>query len=624
MRDRENSSVDAIPVFLRIYRWLTLLLAFLSILFTKDKSVYLISPYLLFFLVVAYTMFVDFFRNSLYKRIHYYSSFLLIDVLICAGLIIISSYFNGSWASDYFLYSISPVMLGAYLFKLKGGLITASIFSLMDFILYFSPKGLIYHPVVPSKMSYLIADIVSYYLAGLFLVVPVIILDNLNEKLISINDVKNELVKTNENLEKINNQLFVFQQAGTIVQARTNIEDILMSVSEIMIKKFGFGETVIGLLDEKEEVFKKWINVKNFSDDITEKTKQFVKEKISSYGKKSIVSRAVKEKRIFRTEDIFQDERIDEEKIKIETTETYIALPLIVLGKRVGVIITEDLSEKKQVLSNDADILMALANQAATAIYCLRLYADKESEMEKLSAVYNVSLAIVSKKEITESLDMVVNYIKNFTQAEEVILGFAGEEAGSYEIDFNSLIVNSAQDQYHKLLQKETIKNVIQSSLIKNEFIIISINKAGDILSESLTPETENNFIQAGFFPFNTRSARKGFLVVISSFSGCCSEINLSIIKILISQIDVMFESAELNCQIQEIAISNERSLVNQAVHKGIVDSLFDVILELERDNKKVLSDPESVFKSFINIEQTAKKSLIDLRNIIFGLREDL
>ncbi|MBI4743727.1 MAG: GAF domain-containing protein [Actinobacteria bacterium] len=400
MENSRSSSIDAIPVFLRFYRWLTLLLAFLSILFIKNKDVYLINPYLLFSLVFIYTALLDFFHRFLHEYARSHPLILSIDVFVCTGLIIISSYFNGSWASGYFLYSITPVMLGAYLFKIKGWLITAGSFGLMNFTLYFLPKELIKRPVIPFKISYLIADVVSYYLAGLFLTLPAVLLDKLNKSTIFLENTKNELIKVNKDLKKTNDQLLVLQKACINIHSQTDIKNILELTLSIVAEELGFDKTAIGLLDEKEEVFKEWVFSKNVSSEEIEKLNRFNQEKLS-LEKDSII------------------------------------LPLVVLNKRIGVMLAGNMPKERQKLENDLSILKALASQTATAVYSVQLYFEKEKDIEKLSAAYDASLAIVSKNETTDLLKTMADYVKNFTQAEEVVLVFVSKKEGFYEIDFN-------------------------------------------------------------------------------------------------------------------------------------------------------------------------------------------
>ncbi|HZD60296.1 MAG TPA: LuxR C-terminal-related transcriptional regulator [Anaerolineae bacterium] len=122
-----------------------------------------------FFLAVAYNVLILVFRYQIIRMLNKHPSLLLIDTLVSFILILGS----GGFKSPYYLYSFSPLILGAFLFGYPGALYTASIQSALFIIAVYANGYRVIDVVragqhiVTDFLFFLLAGVSTAYLAGL-------------------------------------------------------------------------------------------------------------------------------------------------------------------------------------------------------------------------------------------------------------------------------------------------------------------------------------------------------------------------------------------------------------------------------------------------------------------------
>jgi len=114
-----------IRLFLLSFRWASLLLA-LFLLFAQKPI-----PWWIIIIAIAYNIsviiYLKFYSNNHYGHLF----FLLLDLVVCISLFVISGYMaNGIAINPFFLYSFTPLLGITIKYRLKGGLLAATLLAL--------------------------------------------------------------------------------------------------------------------------------------------------------------------------------------------------------------------------------------------------------------------------------------------------------------------------------------------------------------------------------------------------------------------------------------------------------------------------------------------------------------
>jgi len=199
--------------FLLLYRWLTIgNVLILNLTGAKNTSFLLVA------FVAIYNLLLGLYPIKSYKKLERMPFLLLIDLVFCASIL----HLTGGWASPFFLYSFSPLLLSAFLFKLKGALFSASIFSLLySAVLYLNGYSNL-RIAEMGRLDSLISNYVSFFLISIFCAYPSILLEQLERS-------KQETMQAKDELEHAHKEL---EMAYRLVPLSGREIDVLSLISE--------------------------------------------------------------------------------------------------------------------------------------------------------------------------------------------------------------------------------------------------------------------------------------------------------------------------------------------------------------------------------------------------------
>jgi hypothetical protein len=122
MSDRQVTFVHANRTFafLVAYRWAALLPALWMLFETGGLAdfLHLISPLTVFAVSAVLNLGITVFHRPLNRLVMRFPLLLGADLVFCAGVLALS----GGSRSPYYLYALSPLLMGALLFQLRGAL----------------------------------------------------------------------------------------------------------------------------------------------------------------------------------------------------------------------------------------------------------------------------------------------------------------------------------------------------------------------------------------------------------------------------------------------------------------------------------------------------------------------
>ena len=112
--------IDRVFSFLVAYRWASLLPALL-ILNTEGGSEQILPPLLVFGIAFLVNLTILLVNRPLNKLVVAHPVFLGVDLIFSAGILAVS----GGANSPYYLYALSPLLAGAFFFRMRGALTTS-------------------------------------------------------------------------------------------------------------------------------------------------------------------------------------------------------------------------------------------------------------------------------------------------------------------------------------------------------------------------------------------------------------------------------------------------------------------------------------------------------------------
>jgi NtrC-family two-component system sensor histidine kinase KinB len=147
-----------------------------------------------------------------------------------------------------------------------------------------------------------------------------------------------------------------------------------------------------------------------------------------------LVGRVLAEKKVHVVEDVQQEEgwQLREELPEAKAIHGWIAAPLLVRQRAVGVLCV-DSHEAGAYGEENASVLRAFADQAATAVVNARLFAERERQLQVTSALTEAARAVSSSLDLQEVLQRILTHTVSILQAESASLALLDEDGAELE-----------------------------------------------------------------------------------------------------------------------------------------------------------------------------------------------
>ena len=118
---------------------------------------------------------------------------LIFDLLFSAGLV----WYTGAEHSPYYLYSLAPILAAAFFFRMRGGLLAATVYSLFYLSMLVMPRPL----ASPFNIPGAISQIISFFLIGAIFGYPSLLLQRLRKAHTELGTRNIELARRNRDLD---------------------------------------------------------------------------------------------------------------------------------------------------------------------------------------------------------------------------------------------------------------------------------------------------------------------------------------------------------------------------------------------------------------------------------------
>ncbi len=219
--------------FLVIYRWLSLIPPFAALLLERDGV-------LLSALVIAAgaNVIISLFSDQLNQSLRQRPFLLTIDLLVAMWLIM----FTGGWQSPFYLYALSPLLIAAFFFGLRGALATSTPFSIfyVGILLLIAGRN----NLSPDWLL-MVTSVVGFFLiSGTFGYAS---------------NLLTQLSQASEALEHTHRDLEIIHHLIVSLQGAVDIEDVQEMVLAALIEDLGYQRAAIGLVNDEGTAVTGWL-----------------------------------------------------------------------------------------------------------------------------------------------------------------------------------------------------------------------------------------------------------------------------------------------------------------------------------------------------------------------------
>jgi signal transduction histidine kinase/ligand-binding sensor domain-containing protein len=288
--------------------------------------------------------------------------------------------------------------------------------------------------------------------------------------------------------------------------------------------------------------------------------------------------------------------------------------PLTIKDEVVGTLVVIGKKEGKEEFSQpELDLLVAFANQAATAINNAQLLEAERKRADELDALRTTMADLTAELELSALLQAIV-------ERAAVLLGATGGEFGLYDESDQELEIvvsyNLGEDYVGTRHRRgEGLMGLVAQTA---ESMIISDYStwAGGLAAYSQIHATLATPLKVGgrlvgvFTTVSTDPDRK------------FTPADLHLLNLFAQQAAIAIENARLYQQAQQLAVVEERQRLARDLHDSVTQALYGVTLYSEAAIEELsLQQIDTVAEYLRELRQTSQEALAEMRLLIHELR---
>lgn len=343
------------------YRWVSLLLPLMVLVFSSLATLPLMLPVLL--LAVGLTLGLTLAVTPLNRWLVQHPWLLGVDLLISIGLV---------WSTDleqspYYLYSLAPILAAAFFFGIRGGVTAAAVYTLFYGLALLANILL----TTPVNLSGALIQVMSFFLIGAIFGYPTHLLQRLFH-------AHTELAAKNDELSTRNRDLDLLRELSLVMQSSVDPAELQEIILQGLVEKMGYPRAVIGLYDESLDALTGWLVLARKNADNGETVPKLAHTDIVSLTEEvGPLARALKGRLTLEITDGEAPTGDAALNRRLIGGSHYLILPLILRQELVGIIMIDHLPLERRLSPAERHSLNHLAINAGVALGSVRLCIDR-------------------------------------------------------------------------------------------------------------------------------------------------------------------------------------------------------------------------------------------------------
>ncbi len=331
-----------------------------------------------------------------------------LDLLFMGGILALS----GGAYSPYYLYALSPLLAGAFLFQVRGALSVSLAFTPLYLLANALKSGAAGLPA--SEGVVVITELAGVWFLPVLFAYPARLLKILNQARDDLAIARDELAQKHENLTVAHRQLEIIHDLTILLQAAPDLLSVQERVLGAVTTDLGFPKAVVALVDPAREELGSWM-------EYPAEGSLPLAEPLPLKPENGIAFQLILERRSFQScgegEPLVQDEQLN----AWLNRRPWLILPLYLREHSVGVLFVANDGDQAFTKEREATVA-TVANQAALALGTTILCIDRarrlavEQERNRIARDIHDTVA-QSLFGIVYSLDACVNMLPEQAEA---------------------------------------------------------------------------------------------------------------------------------------------------------------------------------------------------------------
>ncbi|MCG3207506.1 MAG: hypothetical protein FOGNACKC_01106 [Anaerolineae bacterium] len=342
------------------YRWISLLLPLIW-LFSPRQPAAAAIEWAALVIAASLTLYLTVTTATTNRLLLRFPALLGLDLLV--SLLLVG--FTGLERSPYYLYSLAPILAAAFFFRVRGGVLAATVYSGLYLLTLLLP-----HPG-PIDVMAAIGQIISFFLIGAIFGYPAHLLQQLEQ-------THFELARKNIELTQRNRDLNLVRELSLVMQSSIDPAELQESILRGLVHELGYPRAVIGLYDEALDAVSSWITLDAATTDAAAKMSHV--DLVSLKNEAGPLARAIKGKLVVEISSGEPPTAVEPVNRRLVTAAHYIILPLSLRGITIGVIVVDGLPADQRLSQVDRLSLDNLATHAGVALGSMRLCIDRAQQ----------------------------------------------------------------------------------------------------------------------------------------------------------------------------------------------------------------------------------------------------
>lgn len=237
--------------FLVAFRWAALIPGLLTLNIANQPS-QLLSPILVFGIALLANLFISLANRQLNRLALDHPAFISVDLLFCAAILAVS----GGSHSPYYLYSLSPLLAGAFFFQMRGALSVSAVFTPLYLMVNYLNSQVM---AAQTDIIVLTSQLAGIWLIPILFAYPSILLKDINKAREELATTRDELTQKHENLAIAHRQLEIIHDLTMLLQSAPDLISVQERVLGAVTTELGFSKAVVALVDPAHEELGGWL-----------------------------------------------------------------------------------------------------------------------------------------------------------------------------------------------------------------------------------------------------------------------------------------------------------------------------------------------------------------------------
>ena len=364
-------------------RWMSLAVVLVFLLSHVHLGVPGQTVWLLLVLASAYTLALTAGRDFLPRVFSSSYAALAVDIFVCSSLL----YFSGATDSPFYLYSLSPVLLAAFLRGGWTGLATGVV-SVAAYIVGILIRGHSLGPLLHYSGIDQLTSMAAYLMVAIFFSYPSGFLRQLQERNRELEVAQGSLAEANKSLGSVNKQLVAVQSINAVLQSYLDLPMVIESILDGIKYGLDFDRVVIGLVDDGQTRIADW----RLGGGRQEEQALWETFELSIGGDLSVRAFFDRQEPLIIYKD-YGPSFAPVYPTGSVTPSSYAMAPLMVKSKPIGLILVDNAASGRAIAVEDMTWLEVLSTHAAIAINNAQLYG-KAQELAAITERNRIAMEI--------------------------------------------------------------------------------------------------------------------------------------------------------------------------------------------------------------------------------------